>query len=177
MLRIAISGKSGCGNTTVSSLLAQRLGVNIINYTFRQLAQEAGLTLDEVITRAKTDTSYDKSVDSRQLEAAREGSCVLGSRLAVWLLKEADLTVYLYADLKTRVSRIHEREGGKYESVKAFTEARDTEDSRRYASLYGIDNNDYSQCDMIINTGRLTPQEIVEAIINRLSVQNLLDKL
>ena len=37
-IRIAISGKSGCGNTTVSSLLAERLGVKLFNFTFRQLA-------------------------------------------------------------------------------------------------------------------------------------------
>ena len=28
-LRIAISGKSGCGNTTVSGLLSQKLGITI----------------------------------------------------------------------------------------------------------------------------------------------------
>lgn len=39
-LRIAISGRSGCGNTTVSTLLAQKLGVKLINFTFRQLAAE-----------------------------------------------------------------------------------------------------------------------------------------
>ena len=47
-LRIAISGKSGCGNTTVSGLLAQKLGIKLINYTFRQLAEEKGMTLKEV---------------------------------------------------------------------------------------------------------------------------------
>ena len=54
-LRIAISGKSGCGNTTVSTLLAETLGIKLINYTFRQLAQEKGMTLAEVIEKAKTD--------------------------------------------------------------------------------------------------------------------------
>ena len=63
-LRVAISGKSGCGNTTVSTLLSEKLGVKLINYTFRQLAQEKGLTLEQVIQNAKTDDSYDKYVDS-----------------------------------------------------------------------------------------------------------------
>ncbi|HEY9053576.1 MAG TPA: hypothetical protein VIO60_02025, partial [Rectinemataceae bacterium] len=31
---IAISGKSGCGNTTVSRLVAKRLERRFINYTF-----------------------------------------------------------------------------------------------------------------------------------------------
>ena len=52
-LRIAISGKSGCGNTTVSTLLSQKLGIKLINYTFRQLAAEKGLTLAQVIENAR----------------------------------------------------------------------------------------------------------------------------
>ena len=64
-IRIAISGKSGCGNTTVSGLLAQKLGIKLINYTFRQLAQEKGMTLKEVIDAAKNDDSFDKYVDGQ----------------------------------------------------------------------------------------------------------------
>ena len=42
-MRIAVSGKSGCGNTTVSTLLAQRLGYPMINFTFRQMAKERNM--------------------------------------------------------------------------------------------------------------------------------------
>jgi cytidylate kinase len=36
VLRIAISGKSGCGNTTVSRMVAEKLGLRFINFTFRK---------------------------------------------------------------------------------------------------------------------------------------------
>ena len=71
-LRVAISGKSGCGNTTVSTLLSQKLGIKMINYTFRQLAAEKGLTLAQVIENAKNDDSYDKYVDTHQVELAEK---------------------------------------------------------------------------------------------------------
>ncbi len=167
-LRIAISGKSGCGNTTVSTLLARRLGVNLINYTFRNLAQDTGLTLAEIIERAKTDDSYDRQVDGRQVELAREDSCVLGSRLAVWMLAEADLKVFLLADEEVRARRIQMREGGGLEEIKSFTAMRDREDSQRYRRLYSIDNNDYSLCQLIIDTALHSPQEIVEQILQEL---------
>ena len=77
-LRVAISGKSGCGNTTVSSLLAKNLGIKMINYTFRSLAEETGFYLAEIIEKDKTDDSYDKNVDTRQVQLAMEDSCVLG---------------------------------------------------------------------------------------------------
>ena len=74
-LRVAISGKSGCGNTTVSTLLAQKLNVKLINFTFRQLAAEKNLTLAQVIENAKTNLSYGDIVillDKRELFRKQE---------------------------------------------------------------------------------------------------------
>ncbi|MCF0242697.1 MAG: AAA family ATPase [Treponema sp.] len=173
MLRIAISGKSGCGNTTVSTLLSQKLGVTLINYTFRQLAAEKGLTLAQVIENAKTDDSYDKYVDTHQVELAMKESCVLGSRLAIWMLKDADLKVYLYASDETRAERVFNREGGDKEEIKRFTQMRDSEDSRRYKKLYNIDNSDYQFADLIIDTGNYKPEEIVEIILSEIEKRGL----
>ncbi|MDR2842635.1 MAG: AAA family ATPase [Spirochaetaceae bacterium] len=167
-LKIAISGKSGCGNTTVSKLTAGKLNLRFINFTFRNLAEEKGLTLQDILEKAKTDDSWDKEVDRRQAALAKESGttgCVLGSRLAIWILQEADLKVYLKADPITRVNRIIKRESGSFESVSAFTKERDREDHCRYLHLYNIDNDDYSFADLIIDTDLLTPEEIAEKII------------
>ncbi len=174
-LRIAISGKSGCGNTTVSTLLSEKLGVKLINYTFRQLAAEKGLTLAQVIEKAKTDDSFDVYVDNHQVELARAEPCVLGSRLAIWMLKEADLKVYLYASDDTRAKRILNREGGDLQEIKDFTAMRDSEDSRRYLKLYQIDNNKYDFCDMIIDTANYNPEQIVDLILAELKKRGFID--
>lgn len=174
-VRVAISGKSGCGNTTVSTLLSEKLGVKLINFTFRQLAAEKGMTLAQVIENAKTDDSYDIAVDTRQVEMARAEPCVLGSRLAVWMLKEADLKVYLKLDDDIRAKRIFNREGGDIEQIKNFTAMRDSEDSRRYKKLYDIDNNDYGFVDLVIDA-TATPDEIVDKIIGELAVRGFVEK-
>ena len=167
-LRVAISGKSGCGNTTVSTLLAEKLGITLINFTFRQLAAEKGLTLAQVIENARTDDSYDRAVDTRQVELARAESCVLGSRLAIWMLKEADVKVYLIASDDTRAKRILNREGGDLQQIKDFTAMRDREDSARYLKLYGIDNDEYEFADLKIDTATRTPEQVVSLIIDYL---------
>ena len=174
-LRIAISGKSGCGNTTVSTLLSEKLNIKLINYTFRQLAQEKGLTLAQVIENAKNDDSYDKFVDNHQVELALKESCVLGSRLAIWMLKEADLKVYLYASDETRANRIFNREGGDIEEIKRFTAMRDSEDSKRYMKLYGIDNGKYDFCDLIIDTANYNPEQITDLIIEELKKKGFVE--
>ncbi len=173
MIRIAISGKSGCGNTTVSTLLAKKLEVNLINFTFRQLAAEKGMTLAEVLEAAKTDDSFDKAVDTRQVELAMQSSCVLGSRLAIWMLKEADLKVYLLASDEVRARRIQNREGGDLAEIAAFTASRDKNDTERYKKLYGIDNTDYAFADLVIDTAKYAPDEIVSQILAEVSKRGL----
>ena len=175
-LRVAISGKSGCGNTTVSTLLAETLGVKLINYTFRQLAAEKGLSLPQVIEFAKKDDSYDKYVDKHQVELALQESCVLGSRLAIWMLERADLKVYLFASDELRANRILKREGGELQAIKDFTAMRDREDTKRYKQFYGIDNNAYADiADLVIDTNEKDPQTIVNCITAELLNKGLIE--
>ncbi|MDR0784675.1 MAG: cytidylate kinase family protein [Treponema sp.] len=166
-IRIAISGKSGCGNTTVSRLVAEKLEIKFINFTFRSLAQEKGLDLRNVLELAEKDDSWDREIDSRQVSLALEGSCVLGSRLAIWMLPQADLKVYLTATPKIRVERIVRREGGVLEEIARFTAERDARDHERYLRLYGIDNDAFDFADLVINTDGLSPERIVEIITSR----------
>jgi cytidylate kinase len=173
-IKIAISGKSGCGNTTVSRLTAEALGLRFINFTFRNLAGERDLSMAEVLARAARDDSWDREVDARQVKLAREGGgCVLGSRLAIWMLPEADLKVYLRASSATRAGRIKNREGGSLAEVEAFTEERDRQDRERYIRIYGIDNDDYSFADLIIDTDELDPLQISGLIIAGLKEKGL----
>jgi cytidylate kinase len=168
--RIAISGKSGCGNTTVSRLVSERLGLRFINFTFRTLAAERGISLEEALERAAADDSWDREVDRRQTAIAREdGGCVLGSRLAIWMLEEADLKVYLKAAPEIRARRIAGREGGDIGAVAAFTAERDRQDRERYLRLYRIDNDDYGFADLVVDTGALDPQGIGDIIIAKLA--------
>jgi cytidylate kinase len=155
-IKIAVSGKSGCGNTTVSRIVAEHLGLKFINFTFRSLAQERGISFNEVLELAAKDDWWDKEVDSRQVQLAREGGgCVLGSRLAIWMLEEANLKVYLTASAKIRAKRIMKREGGDLKEVAAFTAERDLRDHGRYLRIYNIDNDKYDFANMIINTDKL----------------------
>ncbi len=151
-LSVAISGKSGCGNSSVSKLVAQRLSLRFINYTFRSLAQERGMSFEEFSKLAEVDTSYDLALDRTQKEMAAEGNCVLGSRLAIWLLPDADLKVYLTASLPVRSERIARREGKSVEQAMAETVERDRLDRARYLALYGIDNDQYDFADLVIDT-------------------------
>lgn len=165
---IAISGKSGCGNTTVSTILAKKLERRLVNYTFRNMAQEMGMELAELLELAKKDTSWDRKLDIEQVKIAHEEPSVIGSRLAIWLLRDAELSVYLYASAAVRAGRIHKREGGSYQELLDATIIRDEDDHLRYLNLYGIDNDAYQFADLIINVESMEPERITEIIISAL---------
>ncbi len=162
---IAISGKSGCGNTTVSSLVAGELSFTMINYTFRTLAKDLGLTFEQLCRRAEEDDSYDRMLDQRQVELASAQDCVLGSRLAIWLLEDADLKVYLYASQETRAQRIMNREGSTLEEKLQETIERDRRDTERYKRIYGIDTREYQFADLLIDTDVCDQYEAARRIV------------
>ena len=123
---VAISGKSGCGNSTVSRLLADRLGVKLINYTFRRMAEDKGVSFEEMLRLAneEPDYSYDRALDAKQVELAHEGDCVIGSRLAMWLLPDADLRVFLAGSLEVRAPHSRTRRGQAFGQARLYSGTR-----------------------------------------------------
>ena len=121
---------------------------------------------------ANRDDNIDKELDRRQVEMAMaQEHCILGSRLAIWMLKDADFKVYLLASDRERARRIAQREGGTIEERLAQTQDRDGHDTERYGRIYGIDNNDTSQADLVIDTEGKTPEQIVDLILAALPLQ------
>jgi CMP/dCMP kinase len=164
-LRIAISGKSGCGNSTASRLVADRLGLRVINYTFKDLARDRGVSFEEIWRKAEVDPQYDLTIDRMQVQLAEEGGCVLGSRLAIWLLRESAFTVYLRAPIEVRASRIARREGKDSALALVETEARDRRDHDRYSRLYGYDVDRYDFAALVVDTETLSQDEVAKEIV------------
>jgi cytidylate kinase len=179
-LKIAISSHSGCGNTTATNNVGATLGLEVVNYTFRDLAHDLGLPFEMIQKNASKTRIYDFLTDLNLMRAALRPRVVVGSRLAGWLV-DADLRVWLHAPLEARAKRIFQREPDKhagYESVLYRTLQRDEQNRKRYLEIYGIDINDRSDFDIIINTEKLTAEQVSSLIVAaaRWASQNELDR-
>lgn len=161
-MRIAISGHSGCGNTTATTNVAKALNLKVMNFTFRDLARELGMGFEELHAESTVNYVYDYLTDLTCIRAALSENIVVGSRLAAWLVN-ADLRIWLHASLEARAGRICRRESEKnssYEAVLYKTLKRDESNRKRYLQLYGIDILDHSDFDITINTERLTAEQV-----------------
>ena len=166
---ITISGPAGSGKSTVASALAARLGYDHISGgdIFRTLADERGLTPLELNKLAETDDEIDRDLDHRLRDIAKSrDGIVLESRLAGWMAGDyADFRIWLSAPLSIRAERIADREEKSVDLARAETEARADSESLRYNEYYGIDIDDLSIYDLVLNTARHSPGGVLDIVV------------
>ncbi len=175
-LRIAISGLSGCGNTTICKELAHILRIECINYTFRSLAKDRNMSMQEIACLSEKSDDVDRLVDRRQKElAANAQRCVIGSRLAIWFIHDASIKIYLKVKKAVRYARIQQRENKSIEQVIQETSARDHRDTERYKRIYNINIDDYeSVADTIIHNNGKDSNSTITTILSILKQKELI---
>lgn len=170
---ITISGLIGSGKTTVCRMLGDRLGYRqvISGHVFREMAKELGMSLEEFGKLAEQDPKFDHRIDERLLNVAHGGGdLILEGRLAGQLLRRNDIPafcIFLDAPPEVRVQRVSGREGVDLQAAIEEMRAREASEVLRYRKFYGIDVTDRSIYDMVIDTGALTPEQVVEMIVSR----------
>jgi predicted cytidylate kinase len=168
---ITISGPPGSGKTTVGKLLAEKMGRKFIStgMIFRQMAAEQGVSLAHFGEMAKVDHSIDKELDQRVLEYALD-NIVLEGRLAAHMMHLNGFNafkVWIDAHPRIRAERIAGREHKKPEAVFEENTVREECEYQRYMQIYGVDSRNLGVYDMIVHSDDITPEEIVQDILDR----------
>ena len=168
-LFITVSGPPGCGATTVCEGLSTALDCGYVSGgdIFRELADDRGMSLSQLIAKTDETDEIDRALDQRLRTIAEKWGAsnkpfILESRLAGWLAgNRADLRIWLDAPDEVRVERTRDRE-----EMGAEMRVREVSEAGRYRSYYGIDINDRSLYDLAINTARWSPEATLEMILS-----------
>jgi cytidylate kinase len=171
---LSMSGLPGSGTTTVSKLLAEHYGVDLVNAgdVFRGLAKEHGMTLAEFGALAESDASIDVKIDERQKEIANtRDDIILEGRLAGHMAEKA-LKVWIKAPIDVRVKRISGREGASFDVMLDETIRREASEAVRYKEIYEIDIEDMSVYDLVIDSGKWDQFEIVKILMTAIETRD-----
>lgn len=174
---ICISGMTGCGKSTVARRLAEKYGFRYVSGgdALKALAIEAGYKPAEkgwwetnegikFLQQRIEDSKFDKKVDEKLMELAKQGNVVLDSWTMPWLLKEG-FKVWLDASVNVRAKRVAERDSIDFEKALDILKKKDERTKIIYKSLYGFDLGiDFSPFDLIIDTDVLDADEVFNAV-------------
>ncbi|MEM3108192.1 MAG: AAA family ATPase [Candidatus Bathyarchaeia archaeon] len=169
---VAIGGPHGTGKTTYAKGLAQTFDLRHVSAgeAFRRLAEDEGLTLQELAYKAEMDPSIDRRIDEAVKREAELGSVVIDGQLAAWMAGDkADLKVYLTAPDKVRFERIARRDGLTLQEAERTTRIREEGEARRFRELYGIDVKDLSIYHLIVDTSLLSLEDTMKTLKNIVS--------
>ncbi len=178
-MRIAISGKAGSGKSTVAKSLAENLKLRhySIGDLMRAMAIEKRISLLELNRIAEKDKSIDFELDSKLKELGKtKDNFVVDGRLTAFFIPNADVKVFLKTDDKVRAERIlkDKRQQEKSKSLKETIisiKKREESEKKRYKKYYGVDYTDKKLYNFVIDTTKLTPEEVVEKIMEFVKIK------
>jgi cytidylate kinase len=170
---IVFNGDLGSGKSTVSVEIAKRLNMRRVSVgdLYRQMAEERQMTALQLNLHAELDQAVDGYVDQLQRDIAASGEClVMDSRLAWHFFTDA-LKVHMITEPTEAARRVLARPSGPAESYTSIEEARAklrerSESERgRFIVRYGVDKARLRNYDLICDTTRATPEQVIQHVI------------
>lgn len=165
---ITITGLPGSGKTSVAKELARHL--HIKHYSmgdlFRKIAKKRKISVLDLTKQGKPTDEMDSI---QKYIAKTHKNAIIDSRLGAYLIKNAHVKIYIYADLKTRVNRIAKREKINYKEALHETLSREREELKHYKKEYNIDYRDKKLYNIIMNTEELTIEQTTKKLINKIN--------
>lgn len=179
---ITIWWKAGSGKGTVSKLLAEKIGYEIISIwdMRRKLAAEMWINIVEfnkLWDNPENAKEFDLKYEEYQESLKLSDNIILDSRLWFYVQPKA-FKILLDVDEDIAWERIFkaERDADKHATKKhAINEVkeRNLNDEERYKKLYDVDLWNPNNYNLVIDTSERTPEEVLEIILEEFKVFKL----
>jgi cytidylate kinase len=160
---IAISGLTGSGKSTIGEEVARELNIKHISTTHKKYA----LPGEELLKFTKNATpEFERRFDKQIIKEANESDCVVTTWLSPWLIKGATARVWLHASPEVRAVRKKHELKKSLDYIRKYVKDKDTTNARRFRKIYGVDINDHSIFDIIINTDGLNISQVSQLVVS-----------
>jgi cytidylate kinase len=176
-MHITITGKLGSGKSTVAKKLVELYGFEIFSTgaILRAAAAERGMDVlelnKELSAKLDSDRSMDDLIDNTTIRVASErkdDKLIFDSRMA-WHFVPDSFKVFVTVEPRVAAERVMKdpRPGEPAEDIDelcAELVERSKVEQSRFMQLYGVDYYDYNNYNLVVDSSRRTPDEIVSLI-------------
>jgi cytidylate kinase len=174
---VCVCGLAGSGKSTLGRKLARRYGFKYYSGgdALKALALDEGYRQIKrgwwespegmrFLQRRRRDSEFDRVIDAKLLEFAREGNVVLDSWTMPWLL-DRGFKVWLEASPERRAKRIAKRDGLGFEEALKALRVKESRTRSIYRKLYGFDlGGDLEPFHLILDTDNLGAGEVFSVL-------------
>jgi cytidylate kinase len=174
---ICVCGLAGSGKSTLAKKLAEKYGLKYYSGgdALKALAIEEGYKPLEhgwweslegmrFLEKRGKDPKFDKLVDMKLVERAKEGNVILDSWTMPWLL-EGGFKIWLEASPEKRAERIAKRDGINVKEALAALRRKEKQTKEIYRKLYGFSlGEDFAPFQLILDTENLKGEEVFQIL-------------
>lgn len=176
-LVICICGMAGSGKSTQAKRIAEQYNLKYCSggEALKRLALERGYKPFDrgwwesyeglaFLEFREQNPEFDKIVDEKLLEVAKEGNVILDSWTMPWLLK-GGFKIWLDASLEKRAERVAKRDGISIERALEALRIKEEKTKAIYKKLYGFNlGEDFSPFHFILDTDPLSTDEVFKVL-------------
>ncbi len=169
---------AGTGKSTLAKKLAEKYRLNYYSGgdALKALAKEEGYDIStqgwwespvglKFLQERLNDPKFDRAVDDKLLEFAKQGNVLLDSWTMPWLLKAGGFKIWLEASFEKRAARVAERDSLTYEEAVLVLGEKEGRTKAIYKALYGFSlGEDLSPFDFVLDTDNLGADEVYEVL-------------
>jgi len=171
---LTITGKLGSGKSTICKILAQKHGFKIYSTGAiqRKIALDMGMSTLELNELMRKDSKYDDLIDNevvRISQECRDENIIFDSRMAFHFVEDA-YDIFATIDPSEAARRVMLSPRGNEETYVDQLDAQNKllERSRlenlRFKEIYQMDNLDYSNYNLVIDTSWNEPENLADII-------------
>lgn len=181
-MRITISGLPGSGKTTIAKMLAKKLGYKYWSGgdIRGEIAKRHGLTIDQLNEIGKKEIWTDKEFDDFQENIGKtQDNFIMEAWVGFHFIPDS-IKIFLEVDSREGARRIFldQRHDEEYketkEEVEEMIKKRLKESKDRYKKYYKInDFTDRKQFDFVLDTTKLTKEQVLSKILEFLKTKGI----
>ena len=169
---ITISGKQGAGKTSISKILSDKLGYDLISIgnLHREIAVERGMTINELMELGKKEDWVHLEADKKTIEIGKtRDNFIIEGWLAYHFIPHS-YKVFLSVNENVGAKRIFkdvridEPRAETIETTKQRLRKRLKDSKEGFKKHYNLDFLDQSNYDFILDTTHLTLNQVVKKI-------------